>query len=113
LDTILATQDTTDFRRCFVAWVSAVAARQRLVLGQMRVAGKANESVAIPKLLDRLAISGPVVAIDAMGCQRAIAQQTVDKKVDYMLAPKGDYFRRVSKPEKMRERIFFRILAAP
>ena len=45
--------------------VSAFAARQRLVLGQVKVADKANEIVAIPKLLDMLAIEGAVVTIDA------------------------------------------------
>ncbi|MGK2877598.1 MAG: ISAs1 family transposase [Solirubrobacterales bacterium] len=70
--------------------VSAFAARQRLVLGQVQVADKANEIVAIPKLLDMLAIEGAVVTIDAMGCQRAIAQKIVDKKADYILALKGN-----------------------
>ncbi len=70
--------------------VSAFAARQRLVLGQVKVADKANEIVAIPKLLDMLAIQGAVVTIDAMGCQRAIAQKIVDKKADYILALKGN-----------------------
>ena len=70
--------------------VSAFAARQRLVLGQVKVADKANEIVAIPKLLDMLAIDGAVVTIDAMGCQRAIAQKIVDKKADYILALKGN-----------------------
>ncbi len=70
--------------------VSAFAARQRLVLGQVKVADKANEIVAIPKLLDMLAIKGAVVTIDAMGCQRAIAQKIVDKKADYILALKGN-----------------------
>jgi len=70
--------------------VSAFAARQRLVLGQLKVADKANEIVAIPKLLDMLAIEGAVVTIDAMGCQRAIAQKIVDKKADYILALKGN-----------------------
>ena len=70
--------------------VSAFAARQRLVLGQVKVADKANEIVAIPKLLDMLAIEGAVVTIDAMGCQRAIAQKIVDKKADYILALKGN-----------------------
>ena len=70
--------------------VSAFAARQRLVLGQVKVADKANEIVAIPKLLDLLAIEGAVVTIDAMGCQRAIAQKIVDKKADYILALKGN-----------------------
>ena len=70
--------------------VSAFAARQRLVLGQVKVADKANEIVAIPKLLDMLAIEGAVVTIDAMGCQRAIARKIVDKKADYILALKGN-----------------------
>ena len=70
--------------------VSAFAAPQRLVLGQVKVADKANEIVAIPKLLDMLAIEGAVVTIDAMGCQRAIAQKIVDKKADYILALKGN-----------------------
>jgi predicted transposase YbfD/YdcC len=70
--------------------VSAFAARQRLVMGQVKVADKANEIVAIPKLLDMLAIEGAVVTIDAMGCQRAIAQKIIDKKADYILALKGN-----------------------
>jgi len=70
--------------------VSAFAARQRLVLGQVKVAEKANEIVAIPKLLEMLAIEGAIVTIDAMGCQRAIAQKIVDKKADYVLALKGN-----------------------
>lgn len=53
--------------------VSAFAARQRLVLGQVAVAEKSNEIVAIPALLDMMAIEGAVVTIDAIGCQRAIA----------------------------------------
>ena len=70
--------------------VSAFAARQRLVLGQVKVAEKSNEIVAIPKLLDMLAIEGAIVTIDAMGCQRAIAQKIIDKKADYVLALKGN-----------------------
>ena len=70
--------------------VSAFAARQRLVLGQLKVAEKANEIIAIPKLLEMLAIEGAIVTIDAMGCQRAIAQKIVDKKADYVLALKGN-----------------------
>lgn len=70
--------------------VSAFAARQRLVLGQVKVAQKSNEIVAIPKLLDMLAIEGAIVTIDAMGCQREIAQKIVDKKADFVLALKGN-----------------------
>jgi predicted transposase YbfD/YdcC len=70
--------------------VSAFAARQRLVLGQVKVAEKSNEIVAIPKLLEMMAIEGAIVTIDAMGCQRDIAQQIIDKKADYVLALKGN-----------------------
>jgi len=70
--------------------VSAFAARQRLVLGQVKVAEKSNEIVAIPKLLDLLAIEGAIVTIDAIGCQREIAKKIRDKKADYVLALKGN-----------------------
>lgn len=70
--------------------VSAFAARQRLVLGQVKVAEKSNEIVAIPRLLDMLAIEGAIVTIDAIGCQREIARQIIDKKADYVLALKGN-----------------------
>jgi hypothetical protein len=56
-------------KKAAIHMVSAFAARQRL--GQVKVAEKSNEIVAIPKLLDMLAIDGAIVTIDAMGCQRA------------------------------------------
>jgi predicted transposase YbfD/YdcC len=70
--------------------VSAFAAGQRLVLGQAKVAEKSNEITAIPKLLGLLAIEGAIVTIDAMGCQRDIAQTILDKKADDVLALKGN-----------------------
>lgn len=70
--------------------VSAFAARQRLVLGQVKVAEKSNEIIAIPKLLAMLAIEGAIVPIDAMGCQREIAKTIIDQKADYVLALKGN-----------------------
>jgi predicted transposase YbfD/YdcC len=70
--------------------VSAFAARQRLVLGQVKVAEKSNEIIAIPKLLDMLAIEGAIITIDAIGCQRDIARKVLDKKADYVLALKGN-----------------------
>ena len=70
--------------------VSAFAARQHLVLGRVEVADKSNEIIAIPALLDMLAIEGAVVTIDAMGSQRDIAQKVIDKKADYILALKGN-----------------------
>jgi predicted transposase YbfD/YdcC len=70
--------------------VSAFAAGQRLVLGQIKVAEKTNEIVAIPKLLDMLAVEGAIITIDAMGCQRAIAQKIIEKKADYVFGLKGN-----------------------
>jgi len=60
--------------------VSAFATRQRLVMGQVAVAEKSNEIIAIPALLDMMAIEGAVVTIDAMGCQRSIATKIIDKR---------------------------------
>jgi len=59
-----------------------------LVLGQRRVDEKSNKITAIPKLLDALELSGTVVAIDAMSCQRAIAEKIILKNADYILAVK-------------------------
>ena len=70
--------------------VSAFAARQRIVLGQVKVNEKSNEIVAIPALLDMLEIEGAVVTIDAMGCQRDIAAKIIEKKAGYILALKGN-----------------------
>jgi predicted transposase YbfD/YdcC len=70
--------------------VSAFAARQRLVMGQVKVNEKSNEIIAIPALLDMMSIEGAVVTIDAMGCQRAIARKILDKKADYIIALKGN-----------------------
>jgi predicted transposase YbfD/YdcC len=70
--------------------VSAFAARQRLVLGQVKVEEKSNEIVAIPALLNMMAIEGAIVTVDAIGCQRSIAQQIIDKNADYILALKGN-----------------------
>jgi predicted transposase YbfD/YdcC len=75
-------------KKAIVHMVSAWANTNCLVLGQRRVEEKSNEITAIPKLLDALELSGTVVTIDAMGCQRAIAEKIVAKKADYILAVK-------------------------
>lgn len=71
--------------------VSAFASNARLVLGQEKVAEKSNEITAIPKLLDLLFLKGSVVTIDAMGCQRKIAEKIREKGADYILALKGNH----------------------
>ena len=70
--------------------ISAWSARQRLVLGQTQVAEKSNEITAIPDLLDLLTLKGATVTIDAMGCQKEIAEKIKDKEADYVLALKGN-----------------------
>jgi len=71
-----------------VHMVSAWASANNLVLAQRKVDAKSNEITAIPKLLAALELSGTVVTIDAMGCQRAIAEKIVGKNADYILAVK-------------------------
>ncbi len=68
--------------------VSAWASANRLILAQVKVDDKSNEITAIPELLRALAIDGCIVTIDAMGCQRTIAQQIIDAGGDYVLALK-------------------------
>jgi predicted transposase YbfD/YdcC len=70
--------------------VSAWAASNRLVLGQLKTDAKSNEITAIPELLRALVLKGCIVTIDAMGCQTDIAQTVVDQEGDYVLALKGN-----------------------
>jgi predicted transposase YbfD/YdcC len=70
--------------------VSAWATELGLTLGQVKTEEKSNEITAIPELLKLLDVSGALVSIDAMGCQKEIAQQIVDKKGDYLLAVKDN-----------------------
>jgi predicted transposase YbfD/YdcC len=70
--------------------VSAWASRQRLVLGQQATAEKSNEIEAIPLLLERLALSGALVTIDAMGATPRIAKAVLDRGADYLLALKAN-----------------------
>ena len=68
--------------------VSAWAGKNSMVLGQVKVDQKSNEITAIPELLDLIAIGGCIVTIDAMGCQKEIAEKIVDSDADYVLAVK-------------------------
>ena len=71
--------------------VSAWASRARLVLGQDACDEKSNEITAIPRLLERLELSGAIVTLDAMGCQSDIAKAIRDKGADYLLALKQNW----------------------
>src|SRR5450432_1953386 len=70
--------------------VSAWATGQSLSLGQVAVDSKSNEITAIPALLELLDLKGALVTIDAMGCQKAIAQKIIDQGGDYILTVKDN-----------------------
>jgi predicted transposase YbfD/YdcC len=70
--------------------VSAWGCEQQLVLGQIATEAKSNEITAVPKLLKLLSLQGCIVTVDALNCQRAIAQQVIDQKGDYVMALKGN-----------------------
>jgi predicted transposase YbfD/YdcC len=74
--------------RAAIHMVSAWATENALSLGQVVVGEKTNEITAIPELLQLLEISGALVTIDAMGCQRAIADQIRERGADYVLPVK-------------------------
>src|SRR6266566_123817 len=65
------------FQRC--VW----ATQANLTLGQVAVDTKSNEITAIPKLLELLDLNGALVTIDAMGCQKKIAQKITEGGGDY------------------------------
>jgi len=108
LSWITALQDVTDgqiiaidgktLRRSFDAasstaaihMVSAWATANHVSLGQVATDAKSNEITAIPKLLEIIEVSGCLVTIDAMGCQKEIAKKIVDGGGDYCLAIKGN-----------------------
>jgi predicted transposase YbfD/YdcC len=71
--------------------VSAWATHNRVVLGQLKTEEKSNEITAIPELLKVLDVSGCIVTIDAMGCQKAIAAQIVEQEGEYVLALKQNH----------------------
>ena len=68
--------------------VSAWASNNNLALGQVKVDDKSNEITAIPDLIANLAIQGCVITIDAMGCQKKIAQTIINRNANYVLALK-------------------------
>jgi len=71
--------------------VSAWVAEQGLMLGQVVTDEKSNEITAIPELLKTIDVRGATVTIDAMGCQKKIAEAIVDAGADYALALKDNH----------------------
>lgn len=68
--------------------VSAWAARNQIMLGQVKTEEKSNEITAIPELLDLINIKGSIVTVDAMGCQKDIAKKIVEQGANYVLSLK-------------------------
>jgi len=83
--------------------VSAWAAGNHLTLGQESVDEKSNEITAIPRLLAVLDLTGALVTIDAMGCQRAIARQVVERGGDYVPAVKDNQPTLYAEVERLEE----------
>jgi predicted transposase YbfD/YdcC len=71
--------------------VTAWAGDYGLALGQEVCAEKSNEITAIPELLKKIDVRGGIVTIDAMGTQKAIAEEIIRGGADYVLALKGNH----------------------
>src|SRR5512134_3541738 len=71
--------------------VSAWASERGLSLGQRAVDGQSNEITAIPELLDALDLHGCLVTLDAMGCQKEIAQRILARQADYLFGLKANH----------------------
>jgi predicted transposase YbfD/YdcC len=94
--------------------VSAWAVSNRLVMGQLKVDNKSNEITAIPELIKLLDISGCIVTIDAIGCQKEIVKTITQQEGDYVIALKSNqenlyqnveqlFKEAISPPETLRE----------
>jgi predicted transposase YbfD/YdcC len=68
----------------------ALSTRTGIVLAQLDIENKVNESTEIPNFLDKLNISGATITADALNCQKAVAKKIIEKDADYFLALKGN-----------------------
>jgi len=87
--TLRGSRDQTAGQKA-VHLVNAWASANGIVLGQRQVDGKTNEITALPEMLDLLNVAGCIVTIDAMGCQKKIAQKIRDEEADYVLRVKDN-----------------------
>lgn len=88
--TLRASHDKT-MGKTAIHMVSAWAVENGIVLGQIKTSEKSNEITAIPELIKQLELENAIVSIDAMGCQKAIAEQIIEKKGDYVFSLKGNH----------------------
>lgn len=90
--------DGKTIRKSFDTWsgksaihlVGAWATEAGLALGHEVVDSKTNEITALPELIEKLCVKGQTVTIDAMGCQKDVAEKIIDKGGDYLLCVKGN-----------------------
>ena len=84
-----------------IVMVSAWATTNRLVLGQVKVDEKSNENTAIPELLKVLELSGCIVTIDAIGCQKEIVKLITQQDADYVITLKKNQGNLYDEVEKL------------
>jgi len=70
--------------------INAYVHENHAVFGQLKVHDKSNEITAIPQLLEMLQLKNATVTIDAIGCQKNIAEKIIDRHGHYVLALKGN-----------------------
>lgn len=80
----------TGSNKAAIHMVSAWADKNHVVIGQLKTDSKSNEITTIPKLLELLCLKGCIVTIDAMGCQREIADKVLESGADYILSVKDN-----------------------
>jgi predicted transposase YbfD/YdcC len=93
--------------------VHAWATANHLLLGQVAVDEKSNEITAIPVLLKMLSISGAIVTIDAMGCQKEIARTIRGREADSILALKANHERLFEQVVAFWDRACARLMKGP
>lgn len=77
-------------KQAAIHMISAWAADNSVVFGQIATEARSNEITAIPKLLNMLDIKGTIVTIDAMGTQKSIAKTIIKRGGDYVLQVKAN-----------------------
>lgn len=78
------------YGQCLTHMVNAYSVDTGLVLGQLKTSSKSNEITTIPELLKLIRVKDRVISVDAMGCQRAIAELIVARKGDYLMSVKDN-----------------------
>ncbi len=70
--------------------LTAWAVKNQVVLGQMKAEDKTNEITTIPELLKLLKLKGAVVTVDALNCQKSVAEAIKAQGADYVLTVKSN-----------------------